>query len=241
MSHHTNIVRLKAAHNALSGLGYDYAFVGGAVVSLYADRVAEEIRETEDVDVLVEIYSRFDYAKLEKKLRQLGFKHDTRSNFVGRFFIEGLIVDLMNDLVVDFMPLEEKVLGFSNKWYVEGLLNAIAFVIDELHTIKIFTVPYFIAAKLEAFKGRGKNKQGKYDGRVSADFEDIVFLLGNRATVWDEMAGAANNIKQYLIDEFAALYKNPYFEEWIEVHTPYSSGIAPGIILPGIKQFIQTK
>lgn len=50
MSNHTNIVRLRAVNQALSGLlGQAFVFVGGAVVSLYADRLAEEVCPTESV------------------------------------------------------------------------------------------------------------------------------------------------------------------------------------------------
>lgn len=43
MSHHINIVRIKAISNILSALKQDFVFVGGAVVSLYVDRLAEEV------------------------------------------------------------------------------------------------------------------------------------------------------------------------------------------------------
>ncbi len=233
MNHHTNIVRIKAIYNALKRVEYDYVFVGGAVVSLYADRPAGEVRETDDIDILIEIYSRYDYLVLEEKLRQLGFKHDTSSNFVGRFLIEGLIID--------FMPLDEKVLGFNNRWYAEGLKNAIDYVIDDLDTIKIFAAPYFIAAKLEAFKSRGKNANGELDGRLSSDFEDVVFLLSNRMAIWEEMKSANKDIREYLVNEFTILLKNPYFEEWIDAQTGYMSSFAQAIILPQVKDFISGK
>ena len=38
--------------------------------------------------------------------------------------------------------------------------------------VKIFQAVYFIASKLEAFNDRGNN-----DGRMSSDFEGIVFVL----------------------------------------------------------------
>jgi hypothetical protein len=38
MSHQVNITRIKAVNNALEELAADVIFVGGAVVSLYADR-----------------------------------------------------------------------------------------------------------------------------------------------------------------------------------------------------------
>ena len=55
MSNHTNIVRIKAVNNALQELRDYVVFVGGATISLYADRPIHEVRPTDDIDVIVEI------------------------------------------------------------------------------------------------------------------------------------------------------------------------------------------
>lgn len=54
---HENIVRIKAIANILKSLGQPYVFVGGATVSLYATKrdLAENIRPTDDVDVVIEL------------------------------------------------------------------------------------------------------------------------------------------------------------------------------------------
>ena len=54
---HENLVRLKAVHHLLAGLGQQYVFVGGATVSLYATDagLADEVRPTDDVDVVIEL------------------------------------------------------------------------------------------------------------------------------------------------------------------------------------------
>lgn len=67
------------------------------------------------------------------------------------------------------MPTEPKVIGFSNDWYPEGFEQAMDMYLDDQTTIRCFSLPYFLASKWEAFKGRGKN-----DYRTSKDFEDIV-------------------------------------------------------------------
>ncbi|WP_262709909.1 hypothetical protein [Dyadobacter psychrotolerans] len=41
-------------------------FVGGATVSLYVQRVAEEIRPTDDVNVLIELTDKQAYANLKE-------------------------------------------------------------------------------------------------------------------------------------------------------------------------------
>jgi predicted nucleotidyltransferase len=161
MSHHINTTRIKAVSNALGPLKNEVVFVGGATVSLYADRRAIEVRPTEDVDIVVEIATRYEYAQLEEQLRTMGFQNDITARFVGRYLLPGIIVDVM--------PADEAILGFSNIWYEGGFKNSVDYVIDDHHVVRIFSAPYFIASKLQAFKNRGNN-----DGRISTDFEDVI-------------------------------------------------------------------
>lgn len=232
MSHAINIKRIAAVNEALQPLKQDFVFVGGAVLSLYADRTAEEVRETEDVDVVVEIYTRKAYSEMEEELRALGFELDTTSKFIGRF--------LKDKMIIDFMPLDEKVLGFHNRWYLDGFKQAMTITLEEMAPFKIFPAPYFVAAKLEAFKDRGRTERGELDGRISTDFEDFVFIIVNRQTIWEEMAQANVAVKTYLQNEFAELLVNPYFEEWIDAHTGYTSPAAQRIVFPQAKKFIQS-
>ncbi len=51
MSNKLNITRIKAVSNVLGKLNENVVFVGGAVVSLYANRETEEPRPTDDIDV----------------------------------------------------------------------------------------------------------------------------------------------------------------------------------------------
>ena len=82
--------------------------------------------------------------------------------------------------------------------------------------IKIFTPPYFLASKLEAFLQRGKN-----DGRTSTDFEDIIFLLENRSTIWKELNDAEATLSTYLKETFRKLMQNENFEEWVDCHAGF--------------------
>lgn len=226
MSHQINITRIKAVNNALGDLKNKVVFVGGATVSLYADRVAPETRPTDDIDVLVEISSRWDFAALEEQLRKMGFQNDTSSKFLGRYLLPGLIIDVM--------PTHEEILGFSNKWYAQGFKKSIEYKIDDQNKVKIFSAPYFIASKIEAFKNRGKD-----DGRTSSDFEDIIFVLENRRLIWQEMHDAEPQLKEYLLKEFHSLFNNPYIEEWIDAHSGSYSSPSPYFILEYIEEFLK--
>lgn len=222
MGHRANIERIKSVFDALEKLAKECVFVGGATVSLYADRMAEEVRPTDDVDILVEIGSLMDFTMMEEKMRSLGFKNDMQAKFIGRYRLK--------DIIIDLMPTDPQILGFSNKWYSEGFKKAIDYSLDKTRVIKILESPYFLATKIEAFKNRGGG-----DGRTSSDFEDIVFVLENRDTIWQEIDSSNNSIRKYLKKEFSDFLKNPYFEEWIEAPMlPYSSSTA--YILEKIKE-----
>ena len=156
MSHYINTVRIKAVAIALEALREKIVFVGGATISLYPDRQVFEVRPTDDVDVLLEILNYQNRTALEERLRSIGFTHDIESGIACRYKIQGIVVDIM--------PTKDSSIGFSNKWYPDGFNQAVDYIIDEGCTVKILSAPYFIATKLEAFKGRGQK-----DGRTSQD------------------------------------------------------------------------
>lgn len=223
MSLHQNIVRIKAVYYALEELANEVVFVGGATVALYADRPAIEVRPTDDVDILVELLNYSSYSDIEIKLRAKGFENDIESGVICRYRVNGVVVDVM--------PTEESVLGFSNKWYPEGFRTAMNINLDENCKVKIFQPAWFIASKLEAFKGRGDN-----DGRLSSDFEDIVFVLNNRSNIWEEMETAPEQLRNYLRHEFARLLSLQYMYEWIGVHLDYSEQSRVTHIIGGLQR-----
>lgn len=113
------------------------------------------------------------------------------------------------------MPTTDVAIGFQNKWYPDGFKNAIEYSIgeDESIQIQILAPEYFLATKLEAFKSRGYS-----DPRQSQDFEDIVYVLENRDSIWAELAGCSEYVKSYLIAEFGKLLSQKGIEEWIDCH-----------------------
>lgn len=223
--HNENILRIKAVDTLLEELRNTVVYVGGATVSLYADRVGHDFRPTKDVDILIVVASTGDYLAVQEKLRAKGFVPDVTAIFIGRFISQGFIIDLM--------PTLPDVLGFSNRWYSDGFKQAVSFQIDEEHTVRIFTAPYFIATKLEAYRNRGNG-----DGRTSTDFEEIIYVLENRRSIWDEMLSAPQEVKKFLIQEFTELAKNPYLEEWIDAHAGFNSPPATYYLLDQWKHFV---
>lgn len=198
-NHHTNLVRLRAVASALSELNEKVVFVGGATVSLYAtDLAAAEPRPTDDIDVVVEVatYAEFS-SQIEERLRQLGFTNDIESGIICRYRIQGLIVDVM--------PSDSGILGFSNRWYREGIAESIIRPVNEHQTIRIFTAPYFIATKLEAFNS---SRHGR-DPRTNSDFEDIIYLFDNRTELMAEISQSPQSVRAYLQADLNVLLANP--------------------------------
>ena len=225
MSHQQNITRIKATSNALGALAKDVVFVGGATVSLYTDRPADEVRPTDDVDVLIELTNYNEYSLLDEKLRSMGFENDIESAVICRYRIQGIVVDIM--------PTNEKILGFSNRWYPEAFKNSIQKDLLNDCTVNIFDAAHFIATKFEAFKGRGKS-----DGRTSSDFEDIVYILNNRTVIWADIFNAPPELQSYLKDELGRIAASDLLDEWISCHLSHSEQARVRGIVGNIHLFI---
>jgi predicted nucleotidyltransferase len=227
---HENIIRIKAIANLMKELNQPYVFVGGATVSLYASMpaMAEAIRPTDDVDVVIELLSYKGYAAIDKRLREIGFVNDTESGVICRYKVDGIIVDVM--------PTTEDIIGFSNRWYADGFKNAINFNIDKETEISIFSLPYFLASKWEAHKSRGGN-----DLRMSKDFEDMVYVFENCIDFEDHLLTGPDDVRAYLRDELKELIKSVDFEEAVFCHMEGGGryGADPSDIIRKLKAALQ--
>jgi hypothetical protein len=116
------------------------------------------------------------------------------------------------------MPTVENILGFSNKWYVEGIENEIKKILPDGTEIFIFPPEYYVATKFEAHKSRGGN-----DLRQSHDFEDIIYILDNCTSLLEDVRNADEDVKNYLKDECESLLDNAGLSEGIESALPYGS------------------
>ena len=209
----TNILMLQTVANGLGELKDEMVFVGGAVAELYADNpAASEIRPTLDVDCVIEISSRLQFAKMEENLRAKGFKNDTSAGApICRW--------IYKDIKVDVMPTDSDVLGFSNRWYKEGIEFKIQKTLPDETEFFVFPPEYYLAAKFEAHNARGGN-----DLRQSHDFEDIIYILDNCSNIVDNISASKPSVKEYLKSECQKLLENPNITEGIETALPYGSG-----------------
>ena len=79
-------------------------------------------------------------------------------------------------------------------------------------TIKIFTPPYFVASKFEAYLDRGTG-----DFRLSHDIEDVMTLLDGILN-FDSIQNAPESVADYLRKKVAEFLKDDTFLESISAH-----------------------
>lgn len=210
-----NVEMLGIIAEGLKGLKDEVVFVGGATVDLFiTDPAATGTRETDDVDCIIELVGKAAYYALEEKLRALGFQHPMGEEkpVLCRWKFRGIKVDVM--------PTDASVLGFGNRWYLDGIAHAEKVELPNGVRVSIFSAPYLLAAKLEAFHGRGHG-----DFMASKDIEDILALLDGCPGAEENIAAAAEEIRGYLRQEFAHLLADKTFLLSLEGHL----GSGPGV------------
>lgn len=199
-----NIAVVAEVAKALRELKNQMVFIGGAVVSLYADDpAADEIRPTGDIDMTINLMNFSNWVRMQERLAELRFFPDPYGH--------AICSHKYKDIPVDIMPAEDGQLGPSNKWYKLGFENLWTVkAVDE--EIQILSAPAYLATKLEAFKSRGN------DYRTSHDFEDIVYLFDNRMTIVPEIEQAHPDIKGFLLQEINKILESPHLEEILSAH-----------------------
>lgn len=129
---------------------------------------------------------------LSERLRALGLTDDSTKD-------APLCRWRYKDLIVDVMPIDDELLGFSNRWYPQAITSAERRSIGGTD-FRLVTPMYFVATKLEAFHGRGTN-----DLSMSHDLEDIITLVDGRPELIAEIAAAEPAVREYIASEVQAL------------------------------------
>ncbi len=195
-----NLELLKVAAKLLRPVLDELVFVGGCATGLLvSDEAAAEVRPTFDVDAIAEITSYVEYTTFGERLHKLGFTEDASEGAPICRWQHGQIK-------LDLMPLDEKILGFSNRWYKAAMDTANEFEIERDIRIRVVTAPYFCATKLEAFKGRGKG-----DYLASHDLEDLITVVDGRPELLDELRSAPEDVLSYIADAVGQMLKARQF------------------------------
>jgi len=111
-------------------------------------------------------------------------------------------------LILDVMPLDEVILGFSNRWYRKAMQSPIRVQVTTVTSISCIDAPHFIATKLEAFRSRGAG-----DYLLSSDLEDVVVVIDGRPSIDHELSCATPDVRSFVAAELKALLAERYFLE----------------------------
>lgn len=179
-------------------------FVGGCSTAvLITDEITlHDVRATDDVDVIVNLAGQVQWYQLQEKLRKKGFTISSEDKVICRM--------RLGDLKVDFMPDDETILGFSNRWYKQGIRTSIPYALPSGREIRHLTSPLFLATKFEAFLDRGGN-----DPLSSPDLEDIMLLIDGREELLEEMQRAQKDVRQFIAEQLRALLEHPDFDHFL--------------------------
>lgn len=205
-SNNPNADLLLSAAEKLAPLLDRIVFVGGCAAGLLiTDPGAAPVRPTIDVDAIIRIESYVELIALEARLRQLGFEQPRLEGAPLCRWIHG-------KLILDLMPTDPAILGFSNRWYPQAFENVEIIKVGD-YQIRMISAPYFLATKLEAFHGRGRS-----DCRMSRDVEDIVTVIDGRPEIVSEVQAAATPLRKYLSGEFSSMLANSDFLDALPGH-----------------------
>lgn len=188
----TNLDQVIAVAAALRPLLDRFVLVGGCATSLLiTDPAAPEVRPTLDVDLIVDVATRADFARIETALRDLGFSQRLDEEVICRW--------RYGRYAVDVMPTDPRILGFSNRWYGPAIEAATSTIVAPELSVRHVTAPYFLATKIEAFTGRGEGDFG-----ASADIDDIVAVVDGRVELTRELAAVDTELKSFIAETLAS-------------------------------------
>ena len=204
-----NLQLLTDAARLLEPLLGELVFVGGcATALLITDKAAADVRPTFDVDAIAEITSYAEYTKFSERLRKLGFQEDATEG-------APLCRWRQKTTTLDVMPLDAKILGFSNIWYRPAMEHAEERELESGLHIRLVAPVYFCAAKLEAFAGRGRN-----DFSASTDLEDLITVVDGRAELVAEIRAAEGDVRSFLAKEIKKLLSIRAFNDALPGYVP---------------------
>lgn len=110
---------LKTVASALGDdIRREVVFVGGCTIALFITDTftLQSIRSTQDVDLICDLAGYADWNRLQESLKERGFTIPMDEGVICRMHY--------GPLIVDFMPDDERILGFSNRWYRRGIETA---------------------------------------------------------------------------------------------------------------------
>ncbi|MBT3013563.1 MAG: hypothetical protein KME41_17655 [Candidatus Thiodiazotropha sp. (ex Lucina pensylvanica)] len=225
-----NLKILTQAVERLGALSNEMVFLGGCATGLLiTDKAAPPLRVTKDVDTIVEASTLAAYQRFSEKLRKQGFRED---------FSDGapLCRWLADDVILDMMPTDSRILGFGNRWYESALKHAEVTTLPSGRNIRMVTAPYFLSTKMEAFDGRGRG-----DYLLSHDIEDMIAVLDGRPEIVNDVQTADQELIENVRARFAQLLSDTRFIAALSGHMPgdQASQARVGLVIDRIEAIVK--
>ena len=220
---HPNTQQVRRAAIALGDLLNEVVFVGGLMIPFFiSDRGLHRMRPTDDVDVVVECRTRQAYHQFAQRLQVLGFRPDQSPGApVCRY-------RMADGLVLDAMPLDGEILGFSNHWYPLVMNTAVSVELAAGVVIRAAHPVALLATKWEAFLDRGFN-----DPFGSHDLEDLLMLIAGRPELANELQPLSPDVRAFIADSVRMLLAAPWFDDVLEGTLPDAQRLPA--ILEGVR------
>lgn len=204
-----NATQVELAAAELGPLLDDLVLVGGCAVGMLIDDPASPtVRPTVDVDVIIEVAPATEYYEFCKRMRDQGFV-ESQSEVICRW--------KKGKLMVDVMPIDPEILGFTNSWYQKAMETAKSHVLPNGLSINVISPALFVATKMESFLSRGG---GDY---LHHDIEDIINVINGRAAIVSEVHQSDSDVRDYLRDEFDTLLADETFIEQLTWHLAHEA------------------
>ena len=174
------------------------------------------------MDAIVEAATYSKYVDFEARLRKAEFQRDLSEDApICRWIKDGNLFDIL--------PIDG-FLGFRNSWYQGAVETAEIYEIEPDVKIRVVTPPYFLATKLEAFRGRGQN-----DFLESRDIEDIITVVNGREELIEEIKTAPDDVRTFIANFITDLLSKRAFTDTLPGHlNPDSSRL--NIVIDRLQQ-----
>lgn len=121
-------------------------------------------------------------------------------------------------ILVDLMPTDDAVLGFSNRWYEAAVAAAEVVPLPSGRIARVIPPLHFVATKLAAFDARGAG-----DYASSHDLEDALAVLSASPELLKANASSRGEVESFVVERLALLARDPDFLDalaWLFPGTP---------------------
>jgi hypothetical protein len=181
-------------------------FVGGTVTALYPLEGGSDVRPTKDVDCVIDVATTHEYYEFVARLKGRGFQPCTDEK-------APLCRLVYASIRVDVSATVDTSIGPTNRWYRDAVANAATYAVAADVEALAITPIYFVATKLEAFRGRGGG-----DFQASHDVEDALTVLAGLRPLRAEVGTSNVAVAVALRRELADLAKRAAFIDAVPGH-----------------------